>query len=155
MAKVLVVDDNEDNRNVLSRLLAHGGHSAVCAVDGRRAIEVAGIERPDLVLMDLEMPEMDGWAATRVLKGLAELTHVPVIAVTGHLTQNEIDRAQRAGCDDVVSKPIDFYVLMEKIELHLASGSHRPAPSDDPRPEPASPNPYPAPPSGAHRSCAP
>ncbi|MCG8458704.1 MAG: response regulator [Holophagales bacterium] len=126
--KILVVDDNEDNRTVLRRLLAHGGYETAAAADGREALQMAEADAPDLVLMDLEMPKMDGWAATREMRRIQGLDGVPVIAVTGHVTRDEIQRAQEAGCDDVVSKPIDYYVLIDKIERHLAtSPKHSPA----------------------------
>jgi len=120
MAKILVVDDNEDNRIVLSRMLQHAGHSAVGAGNGREALEVAATDAPDLILMDLAMPEMDGWSATERIKARPELSHIPILVVTGHVTSDEILRAQEAGCHDVVSKPIDYYVLVQKIDQHLS-----------------------------------
>lgn len=121
MPRILVVDDNPDNRNVLTRLLNHGGHDTLTAENGLEALERATQNRPDLVLMDLEMPEMDGWSATHELRKSDLLAGIPVIAVTGHVTRDEIRRAQEAGCDDVVSKPIDYYVLIDKIDQHLPS----------------------------------
>ena len=123
MPNILVVDDNIDNRNVLSRLLQHGGHRTTTAINGIEALELAALTLPDLVLMDLEMPEMDGWSATRQLKSSELLARVPVIAVTGHVTSDEITRAQEAGCNDVVSKPVDYYVLMDKIRHHLEANA--------------------------------
>lgn len=118
MAKILVVDDNHDNLKVVSRMLELRGHQPDLAENGLEALQRARDLRPDLVLMDLSMPEMDGWQASRQFRDDEELRDIPVVAVTGHVTRDEIDRAQVAGCVDVVSKPIDFYVLMDKIALH-------------------------------------
>lgn len=130
MAKILVVDDNLDNRNILTRLLSFGGHDTVTASDGANALEQAALTSPDLVLMDLAMPEMDGWTATRAFKEDDRLAAIPIIAVTGHVTRLEIERAQNAGCNDLVSKPIDYYVLMDKIATHLSSSAAAPASPD-------------------------
>lgn len=127
MAKILVVDDHEDNRNVLSRLVGFGGHNPVTANNGLEALEVARDQLPDLILMDLAMPEMDGWAATRRLKGDGRLNDIPVIIVTGHVTRQDIALAQEVGCDDVVSKPIDYHVLMGKIDRHLETPAKAPS----------------------------
>lgn len=121
MAKILVVDDNVDNRNVLTRLLSFGGHETETAHDGAHALDVALDKKPDLVLMDLAMPQMDGWAATAAFKENESLARIPIIAVTGHVTGHEIERAQHVGCHDLVSKPIDYYILMDKIATHLAN----------------------------------
>ena len=121
MAKILVVDDNADNRNVLTRLLSFGGYETETAHDGAHALEIALEKAPDLVLMDLAMPLMDGWTATAAFKDDERLAQIPIIAVTGHVSGHEIERAQDAGCHDLVSKPIDYYVLMDKIATHLAT----------------------------------
>lgn len=123
MTKVLIVDDNEDNRIVLQRMLKHGGYQVVSATNGSEALETAKNVRPDLVLMDLAMPEMDGWTATARMKAEEDLEDIPVIVVTGHVTGDEILRAQKVGCRDVVSKPIDYYVLMDKLKNYLHSKS--------------------------------
>ena len=119
MAKILIVDDNVDNRNVLSRLLDFGGYRPEVAASARDAFALADAEAPDLVLMDLSMPDIDGWDATRRFKSDVRWQQIPVIAVTGHVTGEEIRRAQEVGCSDIVSKPIDYYVLMDKIRHHL------------------------------------
>lgn len=119
MAEILIVDDNEDNRNVLSRLLEFAGHRGRSARDGAEALQLARQDAPDLVLMDLAMPEMDGWAATAHFKADPELAAIPIIVVTGHVTSDEIQRAREVGCQDVVSKPIDYFVLVAKIARHL------------------------------------
>ena len=116
--KVLVVDDNADNREVLTRMLELGGYEAICAANGQEALAVASKTPPELVLMDLAMPGMDGWAATEHFKANPELRHIPIIVVTGHVTGDEIHRAQQVGCQDIVSKPIDYYVLIDKVRTH-------------------------------------
>lgn len=123
MPEILVVDDNEDNRKVMLRLLSHAGHTGFSAANGAAAITAALARRPDLVLMDLAMPEMDGWAATAGFKANPALADIPIIVVTGHLTSDEIRRAQEVGCQDVVSKPIDYYVLVAKINRFLNTGN--------------------------------
>lgn len=120
MADILIVDDNEDNRKVLARLLEYAGHRGLLAGNGIEALELAARQPPDLVLMDLAMPEMDGWAATARFKSDPSLAAIPIIVVTGHVTSDEIGRAQEVGCQDVVSKPIDYYILVGKIARHLA-----------------------------------
>lgn len=118
MPRILVVDDNPDNIAVVSRMLEIRDHQPLSARNGAEALERAKAEEPDLVLMDLSMPVMNGWQAAAAFHADEELSRIPIIAVTGHVTSDEIRRAQEAGCADLVSKPIDFYVLMDKIELH-------------------------------------
>ena len=126
MAMIMVVDDNEDNRTVLSRMLKLAGYDIRTAENGKRAIEEAVAQAPDLILMDLSMPEMDGWAATSQLKAIQGCRHIPVIIVTGHVTSDDIVSAQQVGCDDLVSKPVDYNVLIGKVNQYLPS-AHRPA----------------------------
>ncbi|MEM8933324.1 MAG: response regulator [Acidobacteriota bacterium] len=121
--RILVVDDNADNRNVLSRLLDFGGYLPEVAASARDAFALAEATPPDLVLMDLSMPDIDGWDATSRFKADERLHEIPVIAVTGHVTGEEIRRAQEVGCSDIVSKPIDYYVLMDKIRHHLGDAA--------------------------------
>lgn len=118
MARVLVVDDNEDNRRVLRRMLELEGHQVSSARNGELALAEARKGHPDLILMDLSMPGMDGWDATRHLKSEEALSTIPVVVVTGHLTSDEIRRAREVGCEDVVSKPVDYYVLADKVAQH-------------------------------------
>ncbi|MEM8995518.1 MAG: response regulator [Acidobacteriota bacterium] len=127
MPHILVVDDNVDNRNILTRLLAFGGYDTLTANNGAEALDRALDAQPDLVLMDLAMPQMDGWTATAAFKRDGRLAAIPIIAVTGHVTRHEIERAQSAGCHDLVSKPIDYYVLMDKIATHLGNSAKPPA----------------------------
>ena len=118
MARVLVVDDNEDNRRVLRRMLELEGHQVSSARNGELALAEARRGNPDLILMDLSMPDMNGWDATRHLKAEEALCTIPVVVVTGHLTSDEIRRAQEVGCEDVVSKPVDYYGLADKVAQH-------------------------------------
>ncbi|EFO80469.1 response regulator receiver [Oscillochloris trichoides DG-6] len=118
MKTILVVDDNTDNRNIIAQMLKISGFQVVCAINGVHALEVAASERPDLIMMDMAMPVMDGWSATGHLKADPELNRIPVIAVTGHVTQNEINRALNMGCEDVITKPIDFETMIQKVRRY-------------------------------------
>jgi two-component system cell cycle response regulator DivK len=121
MAKILLVEDNEMNRDMLSRRLARKGYEVVIAVDGQQGIDMARSETPDLILMDMGLPVLDGWAATRELKAAAETKAIPVIALTAHAMVGDREKAVEAGCDDFDTKPIEFPRLVEKIEALLAS----------------------------------
>ncbi|MBO9322947.1 response regulator [Roseiflexus sp.] len=122
MATVLVADDFLENRDILCRMLQLIGYQTVSAANGEEAIQMALAHRPDIILMDLSMPVMDGWEATSRIKALDELRHVPVLAVTGHVTPHEIQRAIDAGCVDYVAKPIDFEMLVGKVSALLQDG---------------------------------
>ncbi|PDW02771.1 response regulator [Candidatus Viridilinea mediisalina] len=115
MKKILVVDDNFDNRNIIAQMLRLSGFLVVVAGDGIQAIELTERETPDLILMDLSMPRLDGWSATAQIKARPELAHVPVIAVTGHATRDDIERALNAGCRDYLIKPIDMDAMLSKV----------------------------------------
>lgn len=119
MAKILVVEDNELNRDMLSRRLEKKGYVVVVAVDGNSAFESAGREIPDLILMDMNLPEVDGWEATRMLKATEATRKIPVIALTAHAMSGDRDRAIAAGADDYDTKPIEFQRLLAKIEALL------------------------------------
>ncbi|NTW01297.1 MAG: response regulator [Oscillochloris sp.] len=121
MKTILVVDDNFDNRNIIAQMLQISGYRVVCATDGFHAIDMAISETPDLIMMDMAMPKLDGWSATVQLKAHPELAHVPVIAVTGHVTHDEIARAISAGCEDYLPKPIDYETMIFKVRTHLTS----------------------------------
>lgn len=121
MKKILVVDDNFDNRTIIAQMLKLSGFQVAMASDGHQAIDATESEEPDLILMDLAMPGLDGWSATARLKARPELAHVPVIAVTGHVTRSDIERALQAGCADYLSKPIDFETMLLKVRAHLAA----------------------------------
>lgn len=114
--KILLVEDNEMNRDMLARRLARSGHAVVVATDGRQAIDAARAERPDLILMDMSLPVIDGWEATRRLKASDETRSIPVIALTAHAMAGDRERALDAGCDEYDTKPIELPRLLEKIE---------------------------------------
>lgn len=119
MAKILLVEDNEMNRDMLSRRLMRKGYEVVMAFDGAHGIEMAKAESPELILMDLSLPVLDGWEATRRLKAAAETKSIPVIALTAHAMSGDKEKALEAGCDDYDSKPIEFPRLLDKIETLL------------------------------------
>ena len=106
MKTILIVEDNEDNRLIYSQYLTHGGYRVLEAANGAEGIEVAGRERPDIILMDISMPVMDGLTATRHLKASAELMAIPVIALTAHAMASDEVMAREAGCDGYISKPV-------------------------------------------------
>ena len=119
MPKILLVEDNEMNRDMLSRRLERKGYSVVIAVDGAKGIELASSEKPDLILMDMSLPEVDGWEATRRLKAADATKHIPIIALTAHAMSDDRDRALAAGCNDYDSKPVELPRLLGKIEALL------------------------------------
>ncbi len=115
MVKILLVEDNEMNRDMLSRRLARHGYDVVIAQDGARGVAMVLEEHPDLVLMDMSLPVLDGWEATRRLKSDPATKSVPVIALTAHAMAEDRDKALAAGCDDYDTKPIELPRLLEKI----------------------------------------
>lgn len=119
MAKVLIVEDNEDNRDALSRRLERRGFRVVLAPDGRAGAQMAQSEQPDIILMDMNMPELDGWEATRLIKGDASTAGIPVIALTAHALAGDRGRALEAGCVDYHTKPVDLTKLLAQIEAIL------------------------------------
>jgi CheY-like chemotaxis protein len=121
MAKILLVEDNEMNRDMLSRRLQKKGHEMLIAVDGGAGVEMAHKERPDLILMDMSLPVMDGWTATQELKKAEDTRRIPVIALTAHAMPSDRDRALAAGCDDYDTKPIELPRLLGKIDRLLGS----------------------------------
>ena len=123
MPKILIVEDNEDNRDSLSRRLERRGYEVVMAVDGVKGVEAAKGERPDLILMDMNMPELDGWEATGQIKAVPELQGTPVIALTAHAMTGDRERALAAGCTDYHTKPVEFPKLLSQIEAILQGGS--------------------------------
>lgn len=116
MSKVLLVEDNEMNRDMLSRRLERKGFEVVFAQDGSIAVDLAGSEKPELILMDMSLPVMDGWEATRRIKADPETKDIPVIALTAHAMAGDREKAIEAGCEDYDTKPVDFPRLMRKIE---------------------------------------
>jgi len=119
MTTILIVEDNEMNRDMLSRRLERKGYKILIAVDGAMGIEVARASGPDLILMDMSLPVVDGWEATRRIKADDALRHIPVIALTAHAMANDRDKALEAGCDEYDTKPIDLPRLLGKIEMLL------------------------------------
>jgi len=116
MAKILIVEDNEMNLDMLSRRLARRGYDLITAVDGEQAVALAQSEMPGLILMDLSLPVLDGWEATRRIKSMPETRSIPIIALTAHAMAGDQQKAMRAGADDYDTKPIDFKRLVAKIE---------------------------------------
>ena len=119
MAKILLVEDNEMNRDMLSRRLVRKGFNVVLAVDGQQGVDMALAETPDLVLMDMSLPVMDGWAATTVIKNNSATAEIPVIALTAHAMSGDREKALAAGCDDYDTKPVELARLLEKINALL------------------------------------
>ena len=120
---VLVVDDFEDNRAMYAEYLAYSGYSVEQAADGEEAVKLAQDLLPDIVVMDLSLPIMDGWEATRRLKADPATSGIPVVALTAHAMKSDHDRAMASGCDDFATKPIEFAVLLDKITRALGGGS--------------------------------
>lgn len=116
MARILIIEDTENNRVLLTRRLKPKGHEVLTAEDAELGLPLAAAERPDLILMDVGLPGMDGWSATRQLKANPATQAIPVIALTAHAMQGDREKALEAGCDDYETKPIDFNRLFEKID---------------------------------------
>jgi two-component system, cell cycle response regulator DivK len=123
MAKILIVEDNEMNLDMLTRRLSRRGYEIVSAIDGVEGLQLASYEHPDLILMDMSLPKMDGWEATRHLKANEETAGIPVIALTAHAMVGDRERAIQAGCDDYDTKPVELSRLLSKIETLLGEGN--------------------------------
>ena len=123
MPKILLVEDNEMNRDMLARRLAKRGYEVVVALDGQEGVDMAGTERPALILMDMSLPVLDGWDAARELKSTPATRDIPVIALTAHAMSGDRAKALEVGCDDFDTKPVDLPRLLEKIEALLARPS--------------------------------
>ena len=121
MSLILLVEDNEMNRDMLSRRLIRKGYKVEFAVDGAQGVEVATEKLPDLILMDMSLPIIDGWEATKKLKAQAATANIPIIALTAHAMSEDRERALNAGCDDYDTKPVELPRLIEKIEALLAN----------------------------------
>jgi two-component system cell cycle response regulator DivK len=119
MPKLLLVEDNEMNRDMLSRRLERKGFTVVIAVDGEQGVRLARAEKPDLILMDMSLPVLDGWEATRQLKAAPETSGIPIIALTAHAMSADEQKAREVGCNDFDTKPIDLARLLEKIQVQL------------------------------------
>ncbi|MEP7132106.1 MAG: response regulator [Acidobacteriota bacterium] len=119
MPKILIVEDNEMNRDMLSRRLTRSGYDVVMAIHGEEGIAMAESEAPDLILMDLSLPVIDGWEATRQIKAQTRTASIPVIALSAHALADDEDRARKVGCDDYDTKPVEMPRLLSKIEALL------------------------------------
>lgn len=120
MARILLVEDNELNRDMLSRRLVRSGHTVTMAVNGEEALDMAREQQPDIVLMDMSLPVIDGWEATRRLRASAETAGLRIIALTSHAMSGDREKALAAGCDDYDTKPLDLARLLAKIAEQLA-----------------------------------
>ena len=116
MAKILLVEDNEMNRDMLSRRLERRGYQVIIAIDGEEGLRMAQAERPDLILMDMSLPLLDGWEVTRQLKATPQTRSIPIIALTAHAMAGDREKALEAGCDDYDTKPVEMSRLLTKIE---------------------------------------
>ncbi len=119
MARILLVEDNEMNRDMLSRRLKRKGFEVLIAEDGRAGVDLATTERPDLILLDMSLPVMDGWEAAGHLKANPQTQEIPVVALTAHAMEGDREKALAAGCDDYDTKPVNFSGLLEKIKTLL------------------------------------
>ena len=120
MAKILVVEDNEMLQEILSELLVLNNHEAVVAGDGEEGVALTEQEHPDLILMDMGLPVLDGWEATKRIKANGETAVIPIIALTAHALADDQEKSLAAGCDDYETKPLDFTRLLAKIEKYLS-----------------------------------
>ncbi|NOU70331.1 response regulator [Paenibacillus sp. LMG 31458] len=119
MYKILLVEDNEMNRDMLSRRLLRKGYEVIMAMDGQQGVDAARSESPDLILMDMSLPVLDGWNATRQLKASPETKEIPIIALTAHAMATDREQAFEAGCDDFDTKPVEWNRLLEKMKVYL------------------------------------
>ncbi len=119
MSKILLVEDNEMNSDMLSRRLQRKGHEVLVAMDGAQGVELAQSENPDLILMDMSLPVLDGWEATQQLKASPETSGIPIIALTAHAMAGDREKCLEVGCDDYETKPVDFSRLLGKIQTLL------------------------------------
>jgi CheY-like chemotaxis protein len=119
MTKIPLVEDNEENRDMLSRRLTRRGYKVVIAMDGEQGVTMAESEVPDLILMDMDLPVLNGWEAARQLKAVSATQAIPIIALTAHAMVGDRKKALEAGCDDYDTKPVEFLRLLEKIEAFL------------------------------------
>jgi CheY-like chemotaxis protein len=122
MTRVLLVEDNEMNRDMLSRRLQRRGFEVLIAADGEQGLAMAAAEQPDLVLMDMSLPVLDGWEATRRLKAAPDTAGIPVIGLTAHAMATDREKCLEAGCDDYDTKPVELERLLDKIERLLGTG---------------------------------
>lgn len=121
--KILYVEDNEDNIYVVKNRFARVGLTVVVAMDGEQGVAMAAAEKPDLILMDLRMPVLDGWEATKRIKANPDISHIPIIALSAHAMTGDRERALQAGCDDYDTKPVELPRLLGKVRALLPKGS--------------------------------
>jgi len=134
MCRILLVEDNELNRDMLRRRLSHRGYEVLLAANGRQGVEMARRQKPDVVLMDLSLPEIDGWQAARILKSDAGTRGIPVVALTANAMLGDREKALEAGCDDYATKPVDLPLLLEIVERltgGLGGDGQRPVPTGE------------------------
>jgi two-component system cell cycle response regulator DivK len=124
VSKILLVEDNEMNRDMLSRRLKKKGYEVAIAVDGQQGVDMASTENPDLILLDMSLPVMDGWEAAKRLKGDPATQQVPIIALTAHAMAGDREKSLEAGCDDYDTKPVDLKSLLGKMEMLLNGSSN-------------------------------
>jgi CheY-like chemotaxis protein len=120
--RILVVEDNPDNMVLICDILSSLNYTVLQAGDGEHGVALAEAEKPDLILMDLSLPRLDGWRATQLIKANPDLQHIPIIALTAHALVSDRERALAAGCDDYLSKPINFRALANKLDEQLGQG---------------------------------
>ena len=125
MPKILLVEDNELNRDMLSRRLKRRDYEVEMAVDGQQGVDLTRSLMPDLILMDMSLPIIDGWTATGILKSDSSISHIPIIALTAHAMEGERQKCLEAGCDDFDTKPIEFKRLLEKINHWIEISSNK------------------------------
>ncbi len=123
MPRILLVEDNEMNRDMLSRRLERRGYQVLIAVDGQQGLDMAMAEKPELILLDMSLPLLDGWEVARRLKGDATMRAVPIIALTAHAMAGDREKAIEAGCDDYDTKPVELPRLLQKMETLLGKGA--------------------------------
>lgn len=122
MAKILLVEDNPDNRDIYRTILEHVGYEVIEAHDGEEGIALAREHLPDLILMDISIPKIDGWEATRILKGEAPTAHIPIVALTAHALSTDRQRALEVGCDGYLPKPVEPMRVVSEVRRHLEGG---------------------------------
>lgn len=125
MPKILIIEDNEENRDALARRLRRRGYEVVIALDGQQGVELTESEKPDIVLMDMNMPVLDGWQATRIIRTNPDTENLPIVGLTAHALAGDREKALQAGCADYHTKPVDFPQLLKQIEVLIKKSMQR------------------------------